>query len=518
MRFLDRNNWLDVPLDYFTLDSEVSLNVIFMINVVSASDAYFKRPGSIRMVFNYIKDIGLKATLIKVTSRLNERRRNAKFLSIGIGFMDTLNERKLFLFIAPLHPECVEIICVDKKLTKEIFTDFSFDFNKIGHTSTKGLIPHHLSQLCELHGWSSYSGEKLPDIDWDPVDRHVFESIKADSIDKYTYRDNSRNIVTTSTLNEAPIKSVENKICFTATLLGYGNYAKTVIIPSLPSGINVTRIHEVDPLQISPEAYQRFTCDSSPFINNLDPNNIFFIAGFHHTHATLAIEALSRNSVAVVEKPLVTTKAQLDALLPALQISQGRYFACFNKRYLGFNDLVRSDMGIGKADPINYHAIVYEVPLPARHWYRWPNSGSRVLSNGCHWLDHFLFLNSYCKVDHYDLFQCPDGTTNVTVVLENAACMTMTLTDIGSERLGVQDYVELRQNGTTIRIINNSSYEAENADRIVRKVNRNRMDCFRNMYQSIGEAIIQGRPGDTRASIEIGSQLILGLEEILTRT
>src|SRR5262249_57472786 len=70
---------------------------------------------------------------------------------------------------------------------------------------------------------------------------------------------------------------------------------------------------------------------------------------------------------------------------------KGKVFCCFHKRYSAFNALARKDLQMQLGEPISYHCIVYEVPLPPMHWYRWPSSRSRLITNGCHWIDHFHF-------------------------------------------------------------------------------------------------------------------------------
>ena len=96
------------------------------------------------------------------------------------------------------------------------------------------------------------------------------------------------------------------------------------------------------------------------------------------------------------------------------------------------------------------------------HWYNWPNSGSRLVSNGCHWLDYFMFLNSYSAVvDIKNGFRRDDTITGVQVKLENGAYFSMSLTDNGSQRLGVRDYIELERQEKTFTMIDGDRYSAE---------------------------------------------------------
>jgi predicted dehydrogenase len=217
----------------------------------------------------------------------------------------------------------------------------------------------------------------------------------------------------------------------------------------------------------------------------------------------------------VVEKPLAVDNAQLSDLLDAMTLSNGALYCGFHKRYQMLNQHAYHDLGLRPGEPVSYHCIVYEVPLPLRHWYRWPNSKSRLVSNGCHWIDHFLFLNNYCEVSRADLFLAREGTINCSMELANGAYFTMVLTDQGSERIGVQDYIELRANGVTARMSNGATYEAESKNRILRRLTINKMDSYRRMYRSIGQKIAQGMPGDTIESVRVSTGAVLLLEQQL---
>jgi hypothetical protein len=64
--------------------------------------------------------------------------------------------------------------------------------------------------------------------------------------------------------------------------------------------------------------------------------------------------------------------------------------------------------------------------------------------------DHFLFMNGYPAAIGCDLTVAPyRSVVNCSITLANGAFFTMAMTDGGSERIGPQDYVELRANGRT---------------------------------------------------------------------
>jgi hypothetical protein len=195
--------------------------------------------------------------------------------------------------------------------------------------------------------------------------------------------------------------------------------------------------------------------------------------------------------------------------------ARGGLFACFHKRYSPLNKLALEDLDHHPGEPINYNCIVYEVPLPKMHWYRWPNSKSRLVSNGCHWIDHFLHLNDYCEVASTRVGSGSDGTIDCSVALKNGAYFTMVLTDTGSQRIGLQDYVELRSGGVTVKITNSSRYFSENRLRVLRRKRVRKTISYKLMYRSIAAQIAEGKAGDSINSVRVSGRLILELENLL---
>lgn len=477
-----------------------------MVTLKRVNGLYFERSRSLRLVANYVREIGVGPTVKKILSRSAERYRNEKYLSIGFGVVAADGGgTQSVVFIATRHPRCVDRIVLPDVLVARVADPRLIGAaTAIEHVDLSGGATAIPAWLDALGGWDPESGEDAPVIDWAAVTALCKTSGQL------------RTFPISPEAPARPVAAAATHAGISGTLFGYGNYAKTVILPSLPKELVIRRIHEIDPLQVPRNRGPDVAWSTSPALSADDGSSVVFAAGYHHTHGPLAVAALARDKDCVVEKPLVTSRAQLAELDLALQKSKGRFFACFQKRYSRFNDWARSDLGVQAGDPINYHAIVYEVPLPDKHWYRWASSRTRLVSNGCHWVDHFLFLNEWSSPRTWDVQAAGDGTLSVFVTLQNGACMTMTLTDIGSERIGVQDHIQLRAGGVTVRLNNDSDYAAENSSRILRRTRINKMTTYRDMYAQIGRKIVAGSPGDSRQSILSSASLVLDLEEALS--
>ncbi|WP_159397772.1 Gfo/Idh/MocA family oxidoreductase [Sorangium cellulosum] len=363
----------------------------------------------------------------------------------------------------------------------------------------------------DIAGWSPFSGEVLGDraaplLEWA---RGALARLDPTAMRKLPLPEPS------PVAERSPRAPGTERGAKSAVLFGLGHYAKTNILPNIDPRLHVRAIHEIDPTQIGPVQPADVAYDTSGSPRPEQDYDVYFIAGYHATHAPIAAHALRRGGFAVVEKPLVTTRAQLDELLDACRAHPGRLFACFHMRYSALWDLAREDLKLSPGQPVHYSCIVYEVPLVRRHWYEWPSSRSRIVSNGCHWLDHFLFMNGFSAPVRRHLFRGANGDFHVSVQLENGAVFSMVLTDVGSRRIGVQDHIELRAGGTTVRVDNASRYVAEDDHRVLRVARINKTESYERMYRSISEKILRDEPADPIAWIERSTSLMLDLEEMV---
>jgi predicted dehydrogenase len=522
MKILDGKKWRDDFLDQAMGKGKVRIRVVIWKNLDKIENLFFIRKKNYRIILNYLKEIGFKNVFIKILSRSSERLRNDKYISCGFGhIIETCGEDQLLLnksvvFIAPSHSRCMERVVLPADFVRPVSDTekFSTYREKLLYIPAKEHVTlidgERLYSIC---GWSEYSGIELS------------HEVCKEILDEAEQNLNQTEIENTATFLDisTPTQCEEFKVSLPLTkknsnkkkacLFGYGNYAKTAILPNIRDYIDIVCIHEIDPTQIA--GIKNNSIDTSPSMREDEEYDVYFIAAYHHIHAPLTVDALNQNAYAVVEKPLATTREQLDELLSARKHSSGAIFSCFNRRYSIFNNFAREDISVKPGDPISYHCIVYEVPLPELHWYRWDNSRSRLISNGCHWIDHFLFLNDFCPVAWSDVVEARNGTINVSAQLENGAFFSMVLSDIGSERVGVREYVELRANNTTVRIIDGQDYISEKSCRILRRKKVNKLSMYSDMYRQIAAQIDRGHDGDSYQSIEVSSSLVLDLEDKL---
>lgn len=498
------SSWIDPIL-------EVRVVVSDWIVKVPITNQYIEHPRNFWLVWNYLRKIGVRSVINKLRSRLTEVTRNKKVYGIGYGIVLHAPDGSGFsrdcnvLFFASNHNPDYHVIGLHYAFVLSVNNCSENE----GDRKMQSVLPYDVPvELLDYIGWSRYSGFAI-DID-------LIKAVLLRVRKKYSG-------FLPSSLDEPPSHRVVNDQINigtfaqgkpTAVLFGLGNYAKTTIIPNIRSYLSLQRVHEIDPDQFAFFGKKaNLSLDTCPEGRAGLCFDAWFIAGFHHTHTDLAISAFKQSAYAVIEKPLSTTKSQYLRFVQALnEIPDSRFFLCFHKRYSELHNYAKEDLGGLPGSPIDMHCVVYEIPLPPLHWYNWPNSGSRLISNGCHWLDYFMFINDYCDVVDYRKWQPRGADVVVQVKLTNGAYFSMTLTDTGSQRLGVRDYIELRHGGVTITMIDAARYSAENRHRVFRKETVNPLNAYERMYRKISRQIACDGAGDDLISLR-SSELTLLLEE-----
>lgn len=470
------------------------------------TDQYIERLHSPRTLLNYVRHIGIRAVLLKVMSRLAESQRNRKVVAVGRGLVieapdDAFKRGDEVIFLAPNHAEDSSRVVVDRDLV-----------SPVGGVPPDEPPPECLALATgAVAGWSPFSGSMPNPAQIRTLLAHCRQKVcpGGEAGAAFGSTGNDRRPV------RERVRHASSSRYPRAVLFGLGNYAKTQIAPNLRRHLNLCCVHEIDPLQLAFAAKWGTDLDTSPFPRDSEEYDVWYVAGYHHTHADIAVHAMRAGAYAVVEKPLATTWDQLHALEATLREQpRSTLMTCFQRRFTVMNDWTYEDLGVSLGTPIHYHSIVYEIPLPRRHWYNWPSSRSRLTSNGCHWIDHFLFLNGFPEITQSSIFRSSTGDIVVSLEAANQATFSMVLTHHGSERLGVRDHVELRAGPVTVTMRDQSEYVAESSSRILRRKRVNPVESYRRMYARSVDMVKTRAAGEdldslmsTRATLELEDRL-----------
>ncbi len=490
-----RGAWTEGYLDEAPQEGQVRVSVDRQVALVPVDDEYFVRRADPAMLVSYLRSLGPRRVFRKVVSRRREAARNDSWLSVGLG---TLADGTAVVFVVTTGPGAVERAVVDERLCVPAPGGPAPPGGPDHREPAPGAapwaaVPSDVRAVLEpLVGWRREAGS-------DPV-------VSPDAwahLDDLVRRPPGRAF-TVLPARPAP-SAVRERVEATGAgeahddrpalhLFGYGQYAKTQVIPNLSERLRLVCVHEVNPFQLGPVEPGPVAWDTSGRPRQHETIRNAAVAGYHHTHAPLAVELLDRGARhVVVEKPIATTPAQLDDLLAAMsRHPDARVHVAFQRRYLSFNAHLISDLG---GAPVSMSATVFEVPLPARHWYRWPVVGNAVVSNGCHWIDHFLHLNPSAEVTH--LHAQPLGSQLVLAIdLDNGASASISLRHEGSPRRGVRDRCTYWHGDATATIDDLREYTAERGFRQLRRRSAHPYRSLEDMYAELARRIALDLPGD----------------------
>jgi len=517
MDLLTKRGWQSGYPPYFRHDGQVRIEVRGWLCVYPIEDAFVTYHSDWRTIANYVGLVGLRETLRKARSRMAESDRNRKCLAVGWGVVREAPAESAMaagdeaLLVAPFHPYGVSEVCLHEPFVRPA-AQLPARFNDpaavwVGKTELPG-IPWE-----RLAGWSPWSGS--------PLDREVLEQaqrklaeLAADSawspvLDRHPVRRPE-----TSGADETPPAGTPS---FSgrkqAVIFGMGQYTKVQWAPRIGRYMDIACWHEIDPAQVGPLHKYTVPIRTSDHLEPDEKYDVHFIAGFHHLHATQAIDALEQGATAVVEKPLATTHQQLDDFLKVARRHPERTFLGYHRRYSPLNEYLRRDLGLGGGRAVSLSAIAYEIPLPPKHWYWWPNSRGRIVCNGCHWIDYFLWLNDFSPPAYIEAGLRANGDTFAMMDLANGASLTMTITELGASTIGMRDVQLISCGDRSARIVDERDYLAESGRRVLRRAKLSRTKMLEAMFDTIGRRVAAGEPGDSLQSLEVSARAVLDAQE-----
>lgn len=513
MDLLDEaGRWQGGYLDQCVVPGRVRVRVHVQAALRKADDQFFVRQRDLRMVLAYTMAFGPARVMRKIRSRQSEAVRNDAWLSIGLGWADLHGGGEVpVAFVAASAPKGVERLVLPLELVQQV-EDAAWTGapqHYIGGIDLhRDLGPDAAAALDDLAGWQPEEGTSPSLV---PAVWQRIEELLAKPPSRWIASDpRPASSAVRERVEAGPIPDGKP----TYHVFGFGQYAKVNAIANLDKQLHLAGVHEINPAQIGPvPTVAAAALDTSPTPREGEKIENAVLAGYHHTHGPIAVQLLDGGTRhVIIEKPLTTTFEQLDDLLAAMRRNPGaRVHAAFQRRHSPFNRLVRRDLGSG---PVSMSATVYEVPLPARHWYRWPLVGNSVVSNGCHWIDYFVHLNDYAEVVDQRAVVLPSQVVLMLELSTGASC-SISLRHEGSPRLGVRDHISLWSGDATATIEDNCRYRSEKGFGRSRSASCARLRAHEAMYVEFARRIEQDEAGDSLRSIDVSTRAMLTLAELV---
>ncbi len=247
-------------------------------------------------------------------------------------------------------------------------------------------------------------------------------------------------------------------------LLGAGDYVRIEVAPALrDAGLERAVIADREPqiaaLAAAELGFAAATSDAAGAIDALDRRGVVIVATAHDSHAALAARALDRGHRVLCEKPAIVSAADLDRLEAAAERHPGELEIGFNRRHHPLVERARR-MVAAESGPATIVAMIREVEISADHWYLWPNQGTRVAGNLCHWIDLVFDLlgpgpqavavavSPRVSDDPRDA----DAERAFTITFDDGSVATLVPTTRGDSVRGVQEQIEIRRGGLALRL------------------------------------------------------------------
>lgn len=238
--------------------------------------------------------------------------------------------------------------------------------------------------------------------------------------------------------------------------IGFGNYAKSVLLPALKKAGNERLTTVVTSTGLSAhdaaerQGFAHAATDPQAVLGDADTDCVF-IATRHDSHARLTVEALKAGKHVFVEKPLALTLDQLAEVQAAATAAPGVLTVGFNRRFAPMMVEAKATLA-NRGGPIAMHYRINAGHVPGDSWLHGSEGGGRIAGEACHFVDALTFLAGGPPVA-IESFS-PDGVSDtVSAVLRFADGSTGTIlySSLGDSSLP-KEYLEVFASGLVIRL------------------------------------------------------------------
>ena len=448
---------------YDAPDAAVLIDVrmaVPLLTLKHASGRVTRRP--YRKVATFLWTDGPRSTLRKVRSKRTEARFTGDFrVSVVLGRMVAAD--KSVIALGCRVPPAAQQIPVHQRLVREVPDKFDLqDLSEVALLlARKQDVLARISRQSFLHSGMEPPMELVDLLD-DAISHHS-PRLSAPSIGSLALIRPPKgpgNAADTALRLAQP----RQESAIPVALLGAGDYARTEIIPALRAAdLSLHAVANREP-QIAAMMAREHDCTvatTSPerAIGELPQPGLVIVATAHDSHARLADMAVRAGHRAFVEKPPTVTSEDVARLVANMAARPGVIEIGFNRRYHPLVRRARKRLQ-REAGPASITCTIKEIELEPDHWYLWPNQGTRITGNLCHWIDLAVFLLEGTPIPITvtlspaipGLEPAIDEERVLTVTFDDGSLLTIVATGRGDDIRGVQEQIEIRKGRTTIMV------------------------------------------------------------------
>lgn len=461
MKLLWHGRWIETP-GYEVPDGGVLVQVqasVPLLRLEHASGRQTRNPR--RKVAVFLVTDGPRRTVRKARAKHQEPRYTGDFWTCLVAGVAVLSRRRV-VALASRVPSASQQLVVHRDLVKEVADTFSTDDLQ---EAARWLLTNAelLSRLCRQN--FLYSGMMPPT---------QLVAALADAVGNQYGRSESAAAEVPVLIPPArAIGPADTVLRLTSgphptglpvAVLGAGDYTRTEIIPALRRArLDLYAVANREP-HVAAIAGRQFgfalaTTDSERAIAEMPAPGLVVVATAHDSHAQLASSAVNAGHRVFLEKPPTVTPADVSLLAAAMRSRPGSVEIGFNRRYHPLIRAARSRLQ-RESGPTSISCVVKELSFEDDHWYFWPNQGTRVTGNLCHWIDLGVYLidGSPFPVAVTLSPRVPgsapgcDEERVLTVTFEDGSLLSVLGTTRGDDIRGVQEFMDIRRGGASITI------------------------------------------------------------------
>jgi predicted dehydrogenase/threonine dehydrogenase-like Zn-dependent dehydrogenase len=282
-------------------------------------------------------------------------------------------------------------------------------------------------------------------------------------------------------------------------VIGAGNYATSMLLPHLRDRGDVRLVEVATATGLSATnarrkfGFERCSTDHRGLLAD-EAVDAVLIATRHHAHAAMVCEALRAGKAVFVEKPLAVDPDQLEAIVAAVTDSgNDRLMVGFNRRFAPLLADLKRAFG-ARSGPVQVRYDVNAGRLEAGSWYSHPEEGSRLVGEGCHFVDT---ISWWLDEDPAAVFAAATGDpddTATTLLYPDGSVATIAYQTAGDPR-APKELLQVTGDGQVARLHNFQRTELWRGGR--RRVRRSRTGIDKGQKQELDafvRAVAEARP------------------------
>jgi predicted dehydrogenase len=246
-------------------------------------------------------------------------------------------------------------------------------------------------------------------------------------------------------------------------IIGCGHHAYSSIAYFLTksTNCNIISVIDIDQQASNSLAYAyNSTGGNSQMVGEDDTiPDLAFICSNHASHTQYAVEYLNKGCDVFIEKPISINMEQLELLDRTVKDTGSKIFVGYNRPHSPAIRIIKN-YSHNTHLPFTLSCFITGHYIPADHWYRDPNEGTRIVSNLGHWLDlsvNFLFttedIPSYLDIAiSYSNQDTPSDNIVVTMVSPRNDLINITFTSRSEPFEGVNESINFQQSDLIAKI------------------------------------------------------------------